>query len=85
MQKHILYFSAAWCAPCKNFAPQFQQVMEAHQDVSFEKVDIDKNFELARSHGVRSIPCIVLLEDGKEAGRIAGGTVMKDKLEQLLG
>lgn len=82
--KQVLYFSAPWCAPCKTFAPQFQQVMEAHQDVAYEKVDIDSQFELARSHGVRAIPCIVLLDDGKEVGRLAGGAVLKSKLDSLL-
>lgn len=83
--KHVLYFSAAWCAPCKTFAPQFTQVMNEHQDVSYEKLDIDTDFEKAKAYGVRSIPCLVVLNDGAEIGRIAGGAVAKAKLEALLG
>jgi thioredoxin 1 len=82
--KHVLYFSAPWCAPCKAFAPQFSAVMDQHSEVSYAKVNIDEDFEKARTYGVRAIPCIVLLEDDKEVNRLAGGAVNKAKLEQLL-
>lgn len=85
MTKKVMYFSAPWCAPCKAFAPQFDQLMDKHTQVSFSKINIDDNFEDARTYGVRAIPCIVILEDGIETSRLAGGAVNKTKLDQLLG
>jgi thioredoxin 1 len=83
--KNVLYFSAPWCAPCKAFAPQFDALMTKHDQVSYSKINIDDDFEQARTYGVRAIPCIVILEDGIEAARLAGGAVNKAKLDQLLG
>jgi thioredoxin-like negative regulator of GroEL len=82
--KHVIYFSAPWCAPCTTFAPQFAAVMAERQDVTFEKVNIDANIEKARAYGVRAIPCIVILNDGKEIHRLAGANAAKTKLEQAL-
>jgi thiol-disulfide isomerase/thioredoxin len=82
--KHVLYFSASWCAPCKTFAPQFNAVLAERQDVGFQKVNIDDEFELARSWGVRNIPCLVITEDGKELSRLAGANVNKTNLEKAL-
>jgi thiol-disulfide isomerase/thioredoxin len=82
--KQVLYFSAPWCAPCQSFAPQFAQVMADIQNVSYEKVNIDQDFEKARAYGVRAIPTIVILEDDKELARLAGANVNKATLEQKL-
>jgi thioredoxin-like negative regulator of GroEL len=82
--KHVIYFSAPWCAPCTTFGPQFTAVMSERQDVTFEKVNIDADIEKARMHGVRAIPCIVVLNDGKEIARMHGAQVTKVKLEQVL-
>jgi thiol-disulfide isomerase/thioredoxin len=82
--KFIHYFSAPWCAPCKSFAPQFDELAAKHQ-FSYIKVNIDEDFEKARAFGVRAVPCIVVADgDGKELGRLAGGAVTKAKLEQLI-
>lgn len=82
--KHVLYFSAPWCAPCVTFGPQFNAIMAEFQSVSFEKINIDNDIEKARTYGVRGIPCLVILDDGKEVGRLAGAQVAKAKLEQAL-
>jgi thioredoxin 2 len=82
--KHVLYFSAPWCAPCVSFAPQFTAIMSEFQSVTFEKINIDSDIEKARVHGVRAIPCLVILDDGKEVSRLAGAQVAKAKLEQAL-
>jgi thioredoxin 1 len=48
--KKILYFSAAWCGPCKQFGPVMEQV---GQSVRVEKVDVDKLPDLAQAYNVR--------------------------------
>jgi len=67
--KKILYFSAAWCGPCKQFGPVMEQV---GQSVRVEKVDVDKLPDLAQAYNVRSIPTVVILKDGQEVNRFVG-------------
>jgi thioredoxin len=67
--KKILYFSAAWCGPCKQFGPVMEQV---GQSVRVEKVDVDKLPDLAQAYNVRSVPTVVILKDGREVNRFVG-------------
>jgi len=67
--KKILYFSAAWCGPCKTLGP----IMEsASGQVNYQKVDVDNNPELSAKYGVRNIPTMVLVENGVEIRRKVG-------------
>jgi len=67
--KKILYFSAAWCAPCKTLSP----VMDSLQgQINFDKVDVDTNTDLSAQYGVRGVPSLVLVENGNEVGRLVG-------------
>lgn len=69
----VLDFSAQWCGPCKMLAPVLESIADTMQDtVSFYSIDVDANMELAMQYRVSSIPCIVVLKDGKEAGRTVG-------------
>ena len=55
---------AEWCGPCKVFAPVYERVAEANPDVTFAKVDTDKEQELAAAFGIRSIPTLMIFRDG---------------------
>tara|TARA_A100000172_G_scaffold64246_1_gene43705 strand:+ start:205 stop:450 length:246 start_codon:yes stop_codon:yes gene_type:complete len=67
--KKILYFSAAWCGPCKTLGP----IMEsASGQVNYQKVDVDSNPELSAKYGIRNIPTMVLVENGVEIKRKVG-------------
>lgn len=69
----VLDFSAQWCGPCKMLAPVLESVADTmHEDVSFYSIDVDENMALAMEYHVSSIPCIVILKDGKEAARDIG-------------
>jgi thioredoxin 1 len=58
----VMDFWAEWCGPCKSFSPIFEQVAEANPDVTFAKIDIDGQQELAQAFAVRSIPQIVVMK-----------------------
>jgi thioredoxin 1 len=66
----ILYFSAAWCGPCRTLAP----IMESISDkIEYEKIDVDQNQDLSVKYNVRSIPTLVLVDDaGNELRRLTG-------------
>jgi thioredoxin 1 len=54
---------AAWCGPCKMFAPTYQKVALKHPDLTFGKVDTEAQQELAGSFQIRSIPTLMILRD----------------------
>ena len=67
--RKILYFTAAWCAPCKALSP----VMDSLQgQINFDKIDVDSNTDLSAQYGVRGVPSLVLLENEEEIGRLVG-------------
>jgi thioredoxin 1 len=37
----LLDFWAAWCGPCRGFAPVFEAAALRHPDITFGKVDVD--------------------------------------------
>jgi thioredoxin 1 len=65
-------FSASWCGPCKALAPVMNEVKGQFSNVNFQDIDIDENFELASHYGVRSVPTVVIENNGKEVNRFVG-------------
>ena len=79
--RHLLKFSAEWCGPCKMLAGSFKHVNM--KDVELKEIDVDQDLETTKQYGIRGVPTLILLEDGKEIGR-KSGVMMADEIEQFI-
>jgi thioredoxin len=56
-------FWAAWCGPCRAFAPVFEAASQTNDDIVFAKVDTEDQPELAGMFGITSIPTLVAFRE----------------------
>ncbi|MFZ1382366.1 MAG: thioredoxin [Scrofimicrobium sp.] len=82
----LVDFWAAWCGPCRQFAPVYDKASEENSDIVFGKVDTDAQNELAAMAQITSIPTLMAFRDGIAIFRQAGalpGPALKDLIEQI--
>lgn len=81
----VVDFWANWCAPCHVMAPILRGLAKEFEgEVSFAKVDVQNNQDLATQFSVRSIPTLVLFRNGKEWDRLTG-VRSRSELRKLIG
>jgi len=80
----VLDFWAAWCGPCKFFAPIFEQAATRHPEIAFAKVNVDEEQELAGMFQVRSIPTVAFMREGIVIYAHAGA-LQPTELDEIIG
>ncbi len=68
----LVDYWASWCGPCKMMAPHFEQLASRMPDVLFAKVETDAAPQVSSRFGIRSIPTLILFQQGREVARQAG-------------
>ena len=80
----LVDFWAAWCGPCRNFAPVFEKAAEIHEDIVFGKVDTEDQTALAQAFNISSIPTLMAVRDGVVL-YAQPGALPAAALEELIG
>ena len=80
----LVDFNATWCGPCRMMAPIIEELSNENDKYKFVSVDVDEASELAEKYSISSIPCLVVIKDGKEEKRNIG-FISKEELESMLG
>ena len=80
----LVDFWATWCAPCKAIAPLIDTVASEYEGrIKVGKVNVDDNPATPGKYGVRGIPTVILLKDGKVVDQVVGA-IPKSQLEALI-
>jgi thioredoxin 2 len=80
----LLDLWAEWCGPCHMLAPTIDQLSsELAGRIKVAKLNIDQNPNTANRFGVRSIPTLLVLKDGREVDRLVGVQPKQEILRRL--
>ena len=60
----LVDFWAAWCGPCRQFAPIYEEASERHDDVVFGSIDTEAERGLAQAAQITSIPTLMAFREG---------------------
>lgn len=84
----VIDFWAEWCGPCRMIAPVVEELAAEYEGkVLIGKCDVEDNDEIVARYGVRNIPTIVFIKDGRTVDKQVGAVskdVLKEKIEKLL-
>ncbi|NQU64410.1 MAG: thioredoxin [SAR324 cluster bacterium] len=82
-QPVLVDFYADWCGPCKTIAPFLTELADEFQGkVKIAKLNVDQNTQSASRFGVRSIPTLILFENGTQKEMIVGAD--PNKIRQIV-
>jgi len=80
----VVDFNATWCGPCRKLAPELKAVAEHYGGkVKFYSIDTDKNPDIARAFGIRSIPFLLIVPTSGTPTSITGYHPRADLINAL--
>ena len=69
----LIDFWAPWCGPCKTMAPAFEQAAaQLEPKVRLAKLNTEAEQTIGAQYGIRSIPTLILFQNGREVAQQSG-------------
>lgn len=78
----VVDFFATWCGPCHALSPYIDELSTNNHHILFAKANIDETPIMANELDVKSLPCVIIFENGKEINRVVGFN--KAKLQAII-
>ncbi len=80
----LVDFFAPWCGPCRSLTPVLEELAKDYQDkIKFIKINADENQKISTEFNIRSIPALVLFNNG-EMLATSLGAIPKSRLIAFL-
>ena len=79
----LVDFWASWCGPCRMIGPVVEALAEETEGVTFAKVNVDEEPDVAMGLGIQAILTLYLFKDGKAVDK-AVGVQTKDALKAMI-
>ena len=80
----LLDFWASWCMPCKVMGPIIDEIADEYEGRAIVgKVNTEHARKLAMKYKIRSIPTLLVIQNGKVVERYSG-IVPKPNLQEIL-
>jgi thiol:disulfide interchange protein len=81
----VVYFTAAWCQPCRTQKPQFAKasVLDKNDNVEYFIVDIDEvDPHVLLDHRIMSVPTIMWMQNECDMG--TAGHILARKADEIV-
>jgi len=68
----LVDFWAEWCGPCRSMHPIFTRMAKKFKKITFARLNIDQNQEIATKYGIQSIPIFIMFKNGSPVDKVVG-------------
>lgn len=82
-KKILLDLHGLWCGPCKQLMPRLEMMEKQYDNITFVKMDVDKNKDYALNLGIRSVPTVIIYDGETIKNKIIGAKEDKEYKEAL--
>lgn len=80
----LVDFWAEWCPTCKALTPVLEELAATYAGrVTFAAIDADANPNAASTHGVSSLPSMLIFVNGELVKRLVGPTTKAALIREL--
>lgn len=84
----VIDFWAEWCGPCKMIGPIIEEIGEEYTDkIVVGKLNVDDNDDTTAKYGIRNIPTVLFIKNGKVMDKLVGAgpkTLFTEKINKLM-